>query len=100
MDATAVVPWVFLLAGGAVSAFWGGKSGAAKPAGGWGAALGISIVIALASCVPIGFGLAGCVALKVCRATGDSGLTYVFYPFMAAPVYWLIAGVVSASAKG
>jgi hypothetical protein len=99
MDATPFVPWLFLLLGAAISFVWGRKSGSGKPPGGWGAALGITIVLAPVSCFLIGFGLAGCVALKFCRASGDTGLIYVFYPIVGAPVYWLIAGVASQDAK-
>ena len=99
METTALVAWLFLLAGVPVSIFWGRRSGAGKPPGGWGAALGITIVIVLSLCFLINFGLAGCVALKVCRPGGDAGIVYVFYPFVAAPVYWITAGIAAGKSK-
>jgi hypothetical protein len=95
-----VISLGLLLLGAWLAMVSGKSSTSSKPSGGWGAALGMAIVLAVGVAVLIGFGIAGCVALKACDSGGDTDLTYVvLYPMLAAPAYWLVGGVVRLSGK-
>ncbi len=58
---------------------------------GWPSALAISLVLTIGAAVVVGFGIAAGVEEKLWMSGGDTDLSYVFYPFLAAPVYLAIA---------
>lgn len=100
MNLKLVISLGLLLVGAWLAMISGRSSVPGKPSGGWGAALGIALVLAVAGAVSIGFGIAGCVSLNACNSGGDTDLTYVVtYPFLAVPAYWLIGGIARVLGK-
>jgi drug/metabolite transporter (DMT)-like permease len=84
MNMTAVLTWslAFLCV---IFAFWRGRRiTPGKPGSQFFTVLG-TIFIAL---LLVNFGIAGCVAQRVCTSGGDTDLVYVFIPILLTPLYW------------
>ena len=95
-----VISLGLLLLGAWLAMVAGKSSTSSKPPGGWGAALGMAILLAVVMAVLIGFGIVGCVSFKACDSGGDTDLTYaVVYPMLAVPAYWIVGGVIRSLGK-
>jgi hypothetical protein len=77
------------------TAMLGNRSGAKKPPGGWGAALGISVCTSIATVFVANYLVVGCTSLGVCRRLTDTDLGLALAPIFAFPIYWLVAGMSS-----
>ena len=87
MSFTLPIVWSLLLAGMPLSFALG------RMTSGWGVSLFLSIAIAVLLFILENIALPACVSVGLCSPLGDTGIVYTLYPFMAVPVFWLIAGL-------
>jgi hypothetical protein len=81
------------------AAMLGSRSGSKKPPGGWGAAFGISVFLAIVTFILANYLVVGCTSLGLCRRLTDTDLGLALAPIFALPVYWLVAGLSSQASR-
>jgi len=82
-----------VLLGVAIASLMGWMNRPKKRRTGESGAFGIAFLVTVGAVIGTGFAIAGCVSMSLCTSGGDTDLSYIFYPFFAAPIYWLIAGI-------
>ena len=85
MNYTLPVVWGCLLVGVLLAAALG------RTASKWGTKLSTSVGLGVLLFFVLNLALPACVQAKLCLALGDTGITYALYPFLAVPVFFMVA---------
>jgi hypothetical protein len=85
-----------VLTGTAIASLMGRKNNRRNGGTGKSGAFLITFLVTIGTVIAAGFAVAGCVSLRLCTSGGDTDLSYVFYPLLAAPIYWVLAKVFAA----
>ncbi|QGJ19490.1 MULTISPECIES: hypothetical protein [unclassified Polaromonas] len=86
-----ILVFCVVLAGAVIASLMGRKNRRQKINTGKSGAFGIAFLVTIGTTVASGFAIAGCASLRICTSGGDTDLSYVFYPLLAAPIHWLLA---------
>lgn len=85
-----------VLIGIAIASLMGWINKPKKRSTGESGAFGIAFLVTIGTAVTVGFAIAGCVSLRLCTSGGDTDLSYVFSPLLAAPIHWIFADIFAA----
>jgi hypothetical protein len=87
MNFTLAVVWGCLFVGVLLAALFG------RASSNRGAKIATSIGLGVLLFLVVNAALAACVKAKLCPALGDTGIIYTLYPFLAIPVFYLVARI-------
>ncbi|WP_431096588.1 hypothetical protein [Polaromonas aquatica] len=91
-----ILVFCVVLVGAVIASLMGRKNKPQKISMGKSGAVGIAFLVTIGTTVASGLAIAGCVSLRICTSGGDTDLSYVFYPFLAAPIHWVVAEIFAA----